>query len=129
MKVSFNWISLPALCMNKCISTWTHTQNTVERHKGEGKQERNCVFLHAYVMRRYFITLDCSLLCSFFVPVCPYFFFLFFVGLINVLHLSVWFLQIEVTYDGLTLGLMPCKWSVRAFILNFYLPAFIIFYI
>jgi len=43
MKVSFNWISLPALVMNKCIFTWNHTQNTAERRKGEGKQERNYV--------------------------------------------------------------------------------------
>jgi hypothetical protein len=112
MKVSFNWISLPALCMNKCIFTWTHTQNTAERHKGEGKQGRNYISLHAYVMRRSFITLDCSLYSLFFVSFCPYFLFLLFFS-INVLHLSVRFLQIEVMYDGLTLGLTPCKWSVR----------------
>jgi len=61
MKVSFNWISLPALVMNKCIFTWTLTQNTAERHKGEGKRERNYVSLHTDVMRRFVITLDCSL--------------------------------------------------------------------
>ena len=106
MKVSFNWISLPALVMNKCIFTWTHTQNTAERHKGEGKWEKNYVSLHANVMRRSFIMLDCSLYSCILFP--SVFIFYFFCN-INVLHLSAWFLQIEVMYDGLILELTPCK--------------------
>jgi hypothetical protein len=110
MKVSFNWISVPALCMNKCISTWIHTQNTAERRKGEGKQERNYVSLRAYVMKRSFIMLGCTLFsCLLFPSVLIFYFYLFFVVLIHILCLSVWFLQIEVMYDGLTLELTPCK--------------------
>jgi hypothetical protein len=85
---------------------WTHTQNTAERPKGEGKQGRNYVSLRAYVMRRSFIMLGCSLDSCFsfpsvFIPP-PSF---------NVLHLSVWFLKMEVMYDGLTLGLTSYKLS------------------
>ena len=48
----------------------------------------------------------------YFVSFCFYFLFLFlffFLILINVLYLSAWFLQIEVMYDGSTLGLTYCK--------------------